>query len=62
MSRKYSERVIPEPIRATINPETGVDGSLTSSHRHVGSVGNEGSSLHDRFLLSINLHFELKDK
>jgi len=39
--------------------DTGVDRGLTSSHRHVGCVGNQTSSLHDTFLLAIDDGHEL---
>mmetsp|Transcript_169 Transcript_169/g.538 ORF Transcript_169/g.538 Transcript_169/m.538 type:complete len:422 (+) Transcript_169:677-1942(+) len=41
--------------------DTGVDGSLTSSHRHVGSVRDQGGALHDRLLLALESHGELRE-
>jgi hypothetical protein len=39
--------------------DTGVNRSLTSGHGHVGSVGNQGGTLHNTFFLSVNLGHQL---
>ena len=39
--------------------DSSVDGGFTSSYRHVGGVGNEGRSLHDRLFLAVDIDSEL---
>jgi hypothetical protein len=34
--------------------DSGINGSFSGSHGHVGGVGNQTGSLHDRFLFSFN--------
>jgi len=41
--------------------DTGVDRCFTSSHRHVGGVGDQRCALHDGFLTTVNVNGELAD-
>lgn len=68
-SRKYckgkSESVYVSRICRAVrtylgNGDTSVDGGFTSSHRHVGGVGNEGRSLHDGLFLAVDVDSELE--
>jgi hypothetical protein len=52
------ESLITEVLR---EGNTGVDRSLTSSDRHVGSVSDEGSTSHNRLLLAVDGHSKLRE-